>query len=44
MDLKGVFDMQTQIYKEIADTNLIVIGAYPGGARAEITPRFTRHF
>ena len=44
MDQKGMYDKLALFFKEIVDTLLIVVGAYPGGARNAINPRFSRHF
>ena len=44
IDEKGMYDKLGLFFKEIADTLMVVVGAYPGGARSAINPRFSRHF
>jgi len=39
-----MYDKIGLFYKEIVDTLIIVVGAYPGGARNAVNPRFSRHF
>ena len=43
-DWKGFYDREKLFWKEIAETVLVCAAAPPGGGRAEITKRFTRHF
>ncbi|CAE7219408.1 DNAH6 [Symbiodinium sp. KB8] len=43
-DFKGMYDRHKLFWKDVADTVLVASAAPPGGGRAEITKRFTRHF
>jgi len=44
LDKKGLYVRGEWSWKDIEDTTLIGCAAPPGGARAVITPRFTRRF
>lgn len=44
LDHKGFYDRDKLFWKEIVDVMLFVGAAPPGGGRAVVTPRFTRHF
>ncbi|KAH8046928.1 dynein light chain binding protein [Aureococcus anophagefferens] len=44
LDFKGFYDREKLFWKDITDTMLFTGAAPPGGGRAEVTPRFTRHF
>ena len=44
LDFKGFWDRDKLYWKDIADTMLLVGAAPPGGGRAILTQRFTRHF
>ena len=43
-DFHGFYDREKLFWKEVIDTVLVVAAAPPGGGRAEVCPRFTRHF
>ena len=43
-DHKGFYDRSKLFWKEIVDTVVVGAAAPPGGGRAKVTPRFTRHF
>jgi len=44
LDFKGFYDRDKLFWKDIVDVLMFVGAAPPGGGRAVITPRFTRHF
>jgi dynein heavy chain len=44
LDYKGFYDRDKLFWKDIQDCLLFVGAAPPGGGRAVVTPRFTRHF
>lgn len=44
IDMKGLFDRDEWVWKDVEDTTLILAAAPPGGGRSPITMRFTRHF
>lgn len=44
LDFKGFYDRDKLFWKDIIDVMMFVGAAPPGGGRAVITPRFTRHF
>ena len=44
LDFKGFYDREKLFWKDIADTMLLTGAAPPGGGRAVVTPRFTRHY
>jgi dynein heavy chain, axonemal len=44
LDFKGFYDRDKFFWKDIADVLLFVGAAPPGGGRASLAPRFTRHF
>ncbi|KAJ1441552.1 dynein heavy chain, N-terminal region 2-domain-containing protein, partial [Ochromonadaceae sp. CCMP2298] len=44
LDFKGFYDRDKLFWKDIVDVMMFVGSAPPGGGRAVITPRFTRHF
>ncbi|KAA0150075.1 hypothetical protein FNF29_05515 [Cafeteria roenbergensis] len=44
LDFKGFYDREKLFFKHIQDTMLVCGAAPPGGGRAEVTPRFSRHF
>ena len=43
-DFKGFYDRDRLFWKDISDTALVAAAAPPGGGRADVTKRFTRHF
>jgi dynein heavy chain len=43
-DFRGLYDRQKLFWKDVADTVLVSAAAPPGGGRAPVTQRFTRHF
>eukprot|EP01138_Halocafeteria_seosinensis_P006356 gb/GECG01006497.1/.p1 GENE.gb/GECG01006497.1/~~gb/GECG01006497.1/.p1 ORF type:complete len:3153 (+),score=416.35 gb/GECG01006497.1/:1-9459(+) len=43
-DFHGFYDRDKLFWKDITDTTLVTAAAPPGGGRADITARFTRHF
>ncbi len=43
-DHKGFYDRSKLFWKEVVDTVIVGAAAPPGGGRAKVTPRFTRHF
>jgi len=43
-DHKGFYDRSKLFWKEIVDTVIVGAAAPPGGGRADVTKRFTRHF
>ena len=43
-DHKGFYDRAKLFWKEVVDTVVVGAAAPPGGGRAKVTPRFTRHF
>ena len=44
LDFKGFYDRDKLFWKDVSDTMMFVGAAPPGGGRAVITQRFTRHF
>lgn len=44
LDFKGFYDRDKLFWKDIVDVMMFVGAAPPGGGRAVVTPRFTRHF
>jgi len=44
MDFKGFYDRDKLFWKEVVDVLMFAGAAPPGGGRAVVTPRFTRHF
>lgn len=44
LDFKGFYDRDKLFWKDITDVLLFAGAAPPGGGRAVVTPRFTRHF
>jgi dynein heavy chain len=44
LDFKGFYDRDKLFWKDIVDVLMFVGAAPPGGGRAVVTPRFTRHF
>lgn len=44
IDMRGLYDRDEWMWKDIEDTTLIGAAAPPGGGRSSITLRFTRHF
>ena len=44
LDLKGVYDRDKLFWKDFSDVMMLAGAAPPGGGRAVVTPRFTRHF
>lgn len=44
LDFKGVYDRDKLFWKDIVDVLMFVGAAPPGGGRAVVTGRFTRHF
>eukprot|EP01038_Epipyxis_sp_PR26KG_P006339 gene6339-8727_t len=44
LDFKGFYDRDKLFWKDIVDVMMFVGAAPPGGGRAPVTPRFTRHF
>ena len=44
LDFKGFYDRDKLFWKDIVDVMMFVGAAPPGGGRAVITQRFTRHF
>lgn len=44
LDKKGLYIRGEWVWKDVEDTTLIACAAPPGGARAVITPRFSRRF
>jgi dynein heavy chain len=44
LDFKGFYDRDKLFWKDIENCMMFVGAAPPGGGRAVITPRFTRHF
>lgn len=44
LDFSGFYDREKLFWKDIEDALLFVGAAPPGGGRAVVTPRFTRHF
>ena len=44
LDHKGFYDRDKLFWKELVDVVLFVASAPPGGGRAVVTPRFSRHF
>ncbi len=43
-DFGGFYDREKLFWKDVVDTVLVVASAPPGGGRAEVTPRFSRHY
>jgi dynein heavy chain len=43
-DFKGFYDRAKLFWKDVTDTVLVGAAAPPGGGRATVTTRFTRHF
>ena len=44
VDFRGFYDREKLYWKNIDDTVTVAAAAPPGGGRAEVTPRFSRHF
>lgn len=44
IDMKGLYDRDEWIWKDVEDTTLVAAAAPPGGGRSPLTLRFTRHF
>lgn len=44
LDYSGFYDRDKLFWKDLVDVVLFVAAAPPGGGRAIVTPRFTRHF
>lgn len=44
VDLNGVYDRYGLFFKEIEKFTCINVAAPPGGGRAQMTQRYTRHF
>lgn len=44
LDFSGFYDRDKLFWKDIVDVVLFVGAAPPGGGRAAVTPRFSRHF
>ena len=44
LDYSGFYDRDKLFWKDLVDVVLFVAAAPPGGGRAVVTPRFTRHF
>jgi len=44
LDFRGFYDREKLFFKHIQDAVLVCGAAPPGGGRAEVTPRFSRHF
>lgn len=44
MDFKGFYDRDKLFWKDIVDVLMFASAAPPGGGRAVVTPRFSRHF
>jgi dynein heavy chain, axonemal len=42
--MKGLYDRDEWVWKDVEDTTLVAAAAPPGGGRSPITMRFTRHF
>jgi len=44
LDYRGFYDRSKLFWKDVTDMIIFTAAAPPGGGRAEVTPRFTRHF
>jgi dynein heavy chain, axonemal len=44
LDFGGFYDREKLFWKHVQDAVLVCAAAPPGGGRAEVTPRFSRHF
>jgi dynein heavy chain len=44
LDFKGFYDRDKLFWKDVVDVLMFAGAAPPGGGRAVVTPRFTRHF
>ena len=44
IDMRGLYDRDEWVWKDVEDTTLIAAAAPPGGGRSPLTMRFTRHF
>ena len=44
LDFKGFYDRDKLFWKDVADVLMFCSAAPPGGGRAVVTPRFSRHF
>jgi dynein heavy chain len=42
--MRGLYDRDEWVWKDVEDTTLIAAAAPPGGGRSPLTLRFTRHF
>ena len=44
MDNGGMYDRKKLFWKDVENTTILLCSAPPGGGRAEMTPRLSRHF